>query len=309
MLLVLDRETLSLELRTRIAEKLINGKGLAEEIISELVGGFGKQARLKARAEEGAEDVVDIELSNVGSELSSEVLEACMKGLEQDFGRGIVIIEENADLDSHKSAFESDPTAGTTWEAVKGRLLAGESVLLKKAATMQGKGELIGVFSNGELCIVDRSDENGNREPVITAFTSENKRITITTDTPKRDTLMNDITQAGRFADYWEVRQAAEEDGLTLPPDTKEYKKRGIVAAVEAVSGKPFVSSQNGRERRLAILECGNVSRETHTRTRPRVRVTVRVVGFNSDHEHSNVGEDFPGLQVGNRGAVRVLRG
>ena len=90
-----------------------------------------------------------------------------------------------------------------------------------------------------------------------------------------------------------------EEDGFTVPEDSPGHEKKGIVAAVEAVSGNPFVRSSNGKEWRIAILDCGNVSRSA----------SVRVVGFLPYDGGASVGNDGPDYQVDFRGAVRVLRG
>ena len=229
----------------------------------------------------------------------SDVETVCLEAMREDFDRGIVLIDESSDAGTYGAALEADCSAGTTWKVAQERLLANDSALLKKATTMQGKGELIGVFQSGELCIVDRADKNGNREPVITAFDAENNRITITTDTPDRTNAMQNIAESGKFADYWEILQAVNEDGFTVPQDSPEYEKQGIVAAVEAVSGNPFVRSQKGKEWRSAILDCGNVSRIAG----------VRVVGFYPNVGSACVDYGYPSFRNAYRGAVRVLRG
>ena len=238
--------------------------------------------------------------NNGALERLTDVERACLEAMKVDFKRGIVVIDEDAGVEAYQSTLETSRTAGTTWEVVQARLLVNEGALLKKAATMQGKGELIGVFKGGELCIIDRADRDGNREPVITAFDAENNRIVITSDTPDRVNAMGAITgNGGKFADYWEIRRAVREDGFTLPPDSPKYEKKGIVAAAEALSGKPFVRSENGKDWRSAILECGDVSRDA----------PVRVVHFYPDRGYAFVRYAYPGDRSGRRGAVRVLRG
>lgn len=249
------------------------------------------------RGEESEVSEDTFERPDASQEIS---LGLCLKGLEVDFKRGIVMIDENEGVEKHQAAFEKDRTAGTTWEALKERLLANESHLLKKATTMQGQGELIGVFKNGELCIIDRSDENGNREPVMTAFDAQNNRITITTDTPNRVNILRSNTEnGGRFANYWEIRDAVIKDGFTLPPDSPSYEKKGIVAAIEAVTGNAFIRSNNGQHYREAILECGDVSKDC----------SVRVVYFRPRYGRPRIHAIIPSYRSGVRGAVRVLRG
>lgn len=268
--------------------------------ILRVLNASGMNATFSIPPAEEAKDCVNVELSEAGSELSPEMLQVCLRGLESDFNRGIVVIDENAEVEAYQATLEKDRTARTTWEVVQERLLANDSALLKKAATMQGQGELIGVFQNGELCIIDRGDKDGNREPVIIAFDAENNRITITSDTPDRANAMGAITgNGGKFADYWEIREAVMEDGFTLPPDSPAYEKKGIVAAAEALSGKPFVRSENGEEWRSAILECGNVSRDAD----------VRVVRFYPKPGLAYVSYIGPCRRHAFRGAVRVLRG
>lgn len=229
------------------------------------------------------------------TELSPEVLEACLEGLEGDFERGIVVIDEEKSVDDYRFTLQQNKTAGSTWETIEEKLLTNNSTLLKKAAEMQGKGTLIGVYPNGELCILDRGFE-----PVITAFDAEENRITITTDTPNREAVMRDVAENGKFGDYWEIRQAAIEDGYTVPANLPDHKKKGIVAAVEAVTSVPFVKSENREEsRRSAILDCGDVSRDT----------SVHAVNFYSNEGRAHVGYASPRNRLSFRGAVRVLRG
>jgi hypothetical protein len=188
-----------------------------------------------------------------------EAYTECMEGLCKDYNRGIVRINEEEGVEEHKAQLkddkgnEKDKTAGITIKEFYERMLANDGKLLKKAASMQGKGELIGVFPNGELCIVDRGDENGNREPVIIGFDAEENRIIIASDTPDRPDVMFNIYEKGRFAERWEVFQAVSEDGFMLTHDSLECK--GIFAAVEAVSGKPFVREKNGTEGKSATLD------------------------------------------------------
>lgn len=226
-------------------------------------------------------------------ELTPEVLAECLAGLEKDYKRGIVVVDETKGVDHFRVALRKDKTAGTPWQTIKEKLETDNGKLLKEAAKLQGKGTLIGVYRDGELCIKDRGNE-----PVIYA-TLGRKQIKITTDTPNRAELMKKVKEEGQFADYWEIRSAVRRDKLALPPDAPDYEKRGVVAADEAVTGEDFVRSANGNEWRSAILECGNVSRSSN----------VRVVDFYPHRGPTYVHSDYPLYRYVSRGAVRVLRG
>lgn len=226
-------------------------------------------------------------------ELTPDVLAECLAGMEKDYKRGIVVVDETKGVADFRAALEQDKTAGTPWETIKGKLEANDSALLKAAAKLQGKGTLIGVYPDGKLCIKDRGNE-----PVIHA-TLEGKQIEITTDTPNRAELMKRVGEEGQFADYWEIRSAVRGKGLELPPDSPSYEKNGVVAAAEAVTGEDFVRSSNGKEWRSTVLECGDVERSAF----------VRVVDFSPSGGRASVSDDYPKVCDDRRGAVRVLRG
>lgn len=266
----------------------------SDVMISAVQGEVAEMAQeVRLEVEEDVAEVYE-EPVKKQAELSPEVLKSCLKGLESDFKKGIVEIDEEKGVSDYRDELESEGAAGSTWETIEERLLANDSTLLKKAAKMQGGGELIGVYPNGELLIKTRGPE-----PVITAFDAQNNRLTITTDTPNREAVMRDIVENGKFGDYWEIRQAAIDDGYIIPADSLDFEKKGIVAAVEVVSGKPFVRSSNGKEWRSAILDCGNVSRNAR----------VRVVGSYPFIEFAYVITDGPRYRYGARGAVCLLRG
>lgn len=249
------------------------------------------------------------------AELAPEVLAQCLAGLEVDYKRGIVVIDDGKTVEEFKAALVQDRTAGNTWETVKARLLANDKALLKRAAKMQGGGELIGVDLAGKLVIVSRGDGKGNREPERYAFRKnqvgaiDGKRrpkqgeipILINTDTPNREGLMCEIGKLGLWANYWEIRDAVHAEGLDIPPDAADDEKRGIVAAVEAVTGKSFVCGANKRttELRGAILDCGDTPRFEN----------VRIVQFAPLYGHAYVRSVRPWCRNRNHGAVRVLRG
>lgn len=242
-------------------------------------------------------------------ELTPEVLAACLERLKEDFKRGIVIVDEHSNTDQYRAILKIDRTARTTWNTLRARLQANKGKLLKRAARMQGGGELIGVDKSGNLIMISRADSRGNREPERFIFRADQmeessrkprsgeKPMLVNTDTPNREELMVE----GIPANYWEIRNEVNEGGYALPPDSPDYRKEGLVAAVEAVTGKDFVRSENGNEYRSAILECGDVSMSRSS--------DIHIVVFDPGVGDSEVRDGYPERRVDHRGAVRVLRG
>lgn len=247
---------------------------------------FGDRARVAATP------LARADLSST-AEVTPEVLAECLAGLESDYKRGIVVVDDKGTVADFKAALKRDKTAGISWKQMQERLIANDSALLKKAAELQGKGTLIGVYLDGEPCIKDRGNE-----PVIYGKDKEGRPVKITTDTPDRSEVMRNVASEGQFADYWEIRSAVHAEGFELPLDSPNFEKKGFVAAVEAVTGQNFIRSTNSNEWRSAILECGDVSRYSD----------VRVVFFSSsDSKGAYVRDDDPENRSV-RGAVRVLR-
>ena len=162
---------------------------------------------------------------------------------------------------------------------------------------MQGKGELIGVYTNGELCIKDRGTE-----PVIIAFDPYGNRLTIVADSPpNKSSVIRYVADGGRFGNYWEIRQAVLEAGYFLPKDQPDYEKNGIIAASEAVTGKPFVrGDRDGLDYRTvaSILEFGDVPSET----------MIRLIRFDRAN-FALIDNCIPNKSSSTRGAMRFLRG
>ncbi|MFA4814697.1 MAG: hypothetical protein WC924_03480 [Candidatus Gracilibacteria bacterium] len=278
------------EVKAKLGEK---GVAFLKRVIAEMRGRQAVADVIEADSD-GLSRSTD-ELGEAGElkEGSPEAL--CLAQLKEDFDGGIVVVSEEGDVDAYKAAKEATPTAGQSWEAIKVRLFAKGGELLKKAAALQGRGRLVGVYSNGELAIRDRGTE-----PVIYATPKGGALTAITMDTPNREAVMQQIRDGeGEFADYWEIRQAVNGAGYHLPPDSPEYVKKGLVAASEAVSGEDYVRSTNGTDWRSAILECGNVSRSS----------AVRVVDFDPNLQFTDVNHDNPVHRDVDRGAVRWLRG
>jgi len=74
--------------------------------------------------------------SHEALEKLNDVERACLESMKEDFNRGIVCIDDNADKDAYQAALGEDKTAGQSWETVQGRLLANEAVLLKNAVEL-----------------------------------------------------------------------------------------------------------------------------------------------------------------------------
>lgn len=279
-----------LALLKRLLDTARGGKLDEATVRTELTHHFGERAREAATVEPARPKSADLPTP---IELTPEVLAECLAGLEGDYKRGIVVVDETKGVNDFKAALSKDKTAGTPWGTIKEKLEADDGKFLKKAAQLQGKGTLIGMYPDGELCIKDRGNE-----PVIYA-NLHGQNIEITTDTPNRAELMQRITEEGQFADYWKIRSAVLGKGLELPPDSPNYEKKGVVAAAEAVTGEDFVRSADGKQWRSAILECGDVSRS----------LLVRVVTFDPYTWDARVRNDYPWSRTDRRGAVRVLKG
>ena len=250
------------------------------------------QAQFQANSE--AASVVPNDVNTAQAPANNEALEklndverACLEAMREDFARGIVQIDENADKDGYRAALKQDKTAGQSWEAVQGRLLANEASLLKKAVELskltgdqEGKGAcLVGVYENGELAIRQRSSE------IVNAIVNKKGELRLAFH-PE--------------AQLEEGEQCAKAVGYHVPADAPDYNKRGLVAASEAVTGEDYVASPNRNAWREAMLECpDNVSDDAD----------VRVVDFSPDRGNANVYSADADFRDDFRGAVLWLRG
>lgn len=238
-------------------------------------------------------EITEVEFPDVEGEISPDLLRLCLERLKADFERGIVLIDDEMDEAGFVYALEQEPNAGIKWEAVELRLLANQGALLKKAATMQGGGELIGIYPNGELLIKTRGTE-----PVIFGHDGAGQLVKITTGTPKREEALEKIQGEGLLANYYTIRQSILDDGFFLPQDSPDNSKRGVVAAVEAVTRKPFVGSQSDREWRYAILDCG-----------PNLTRYAKAVVSNPDLQAAHINTFEPRSTSQHRGAIYFLKG
>ena len=62
--------------------------------------------------------------------------------------------------------------------------------------------------------------------------------------------------ESGQWAKAVEILRAVKADGYHVPADAPDHKKKGLVAASEAVTGADYVASPNRDEWRDAMLEC-----------------------------------------------------
>ena len=204
-----------------------------------------------------------------------------------DFDRGIRLIWRDRSVE--------DKPADLTWERVQDRLLADNAVGLKKAAAMQGGGELFGVDEDGKLLFKDRGNE-----PMMFGFDQAGKIIMVY-DFDENQMAVFSEGQGGRFANYYEIYKEVYESGYELFPSTPGCKQNGMIAAVEEVTKAPFVRSANGTEMRSSWLDNGS---------NPPIDAGVRELVFDplvhTTHQ-TFVREDAP-LEIDYRGAIRLLR-
>ena len=272
-------------------------------VLANLQEQFGEQVVSTANKETLPTEVVADELP--AAEALSETQQ--LKALKSDFERGIVQIDlKDADgnplegtSEQYEKAKKEDKTAGQTWETIETRLLADDAALLKKAAAMpNGGGRLIGVHDNGELAIRQRSQE------IVNARWTEDWEDG-DPEEARGDLLLLSHAEAvsckkGRWAKPVEIRQAVISEGYHVPADTLDRKKKGLVAASEAVTGEDYVRSANGREWRDAILDCGDHVDDDSL---------VRVVRFYPSRRSTYVLGGDANDRYARRGAVLWLRG
>lgn len=268
------------------------------------------------------ESIVDVEIADAcveqptdpahreSSERLSDAEKTCLKSMKEDFDRGIVSIDDNADKDAYQAALEEDKTAGQSWEAIQGRLLANKAALLKKAVELskltgyqEGKDALlVGVYENGELAIKQRSQEIVNAR-----WTKDWKDGQSDKGELKLLFHPDAMTQeTGRWAKAVEILRAVKAAGYHVPADAPDYSKKGLVAASEAVTtGAHYVMSpNNGNEWRDAMLECKCPDNDVAD------NACVRVVYFNPDRRDTRISAAaYANSRHGNRGAVLWLRG
>ncbi|MFT7184466.1 MAG: hypothetical protein ACI9QC_000808 [Oceanicoccus sp.] len=256
----------------------------------ELVAADGERELVAVLREEG-----------VGSE--QEVLDERLKQqlteMKEDFDeRGIVLIEVNATPDQLIEAFIADKTAGKEWEVdIKSRLLADDATLLKKAAAMPKGGQLIGVYSNGELAIRQRSQEIVNARWTIDWQDGQSSDRGELRLLPHAEAIAQ---EEGRWAKAVEILCAVKAAGYHVPADAPNYEKGGLVAASEVVTGGHYVMSPDGEEWRDAILECADNEDDSSY---------VRVVFFVPYVHVTSVGAGVADGRRDSRGAVLWLRG
>lgn len=246
--------------------------------------------------------------SNESLEKLNKVERACLESMRQDFDRGIVLIDDNADKNAYQAALKEDKTAGQSWETVQGRLLANEASLLKEAVELskltgdqEGKGAcLVGVYENGELAIRQRSSE------IVNAIVNKKGELRLSFHPEAQ------LEEGEQWAKAVEIVRAVKVAGYHVPADAPDRKKRGLVVASEAVTGADYVASPNKDEWRDAMLECpDNVSDSAN------VRVVYLYPNFGyagigngyANRRYAGICDDDAYNRNGDRGAVLWLRG
>ncbi|QQR84161.1 hypothetical protein IPJ72_03160 [Candidatus Peregrinibacteria bacterium] len=248
---------------------------------------------------ENSDEVIEEPVAPANSETLeklNDVEKACLESMRQDFDRGIVQIDDNADEDAYQASLKQDKTAGQSWEAVQGRLLANETALLKKAVELSqltgdkaGKGAcLVGVYENGELAIRQRSQE------IVNARWNDRGELKLLFHP---DAMAQ---ESGQWAKAVEIVRAVKAAGYHVPADAG-HKKKGLIAASEAVTGADYVASPNRNERRWAMLECPDDITSYYAH--------VDVVDFFPSYGYARVTSECAGSRRNDRGAVLWLRG
>lgn len=174
-------------------------------------------------------------------EPSSELLTQSFEGLGQDFFRGIVVIGFNTTREEFRIVLQKDKTVGVKWNDCVKKLEANDNSLLKKAAAMQGGGQLIGVYPDGRLCIKDRGNE-----PVTYGYNCTKIFGDAQVDFASKELLVP--------LSCLEILNIVKSAGYTLPFYFEDCQEVGIIPAIEAVTGAPYVGKGENEAWRSAVL-------------------------------------------------------
>lgn len=240
----------------------------------------------------------------------SEVEMACLEAMVEDFMRGIVLIDDNADKGAYQAALQEDKTDCQTLEAIVARLLANEAALLKKAVELSkltgdqgGRGTLlVGLYENGELAIRQRSQEIVNAR-WTKAWDDEDDDKGELQLLYHPDAMAAQEEERGRWAHAGEICRAVKAAGYHVPADAPHGKPIGLVAASEAVTGTGthYVASPDGVGSREAVLACFDKVSD---------RTIATFVCNNPGHGSDTfIGYDYVNTRDPNRGAILWLRG
>jgi hypothetical protein len=206
-------------------------------------------------------------------------LREVFEGIKADYRGGIVQIADDKTSSTYKRELADDPRAGMDWPSVRSRLFDNGLRLLRQASKLPGGGSLVGVFPDGALGIVQRAsrvigarwtnlwfsdffdwgessrgscggDPNYNDMPYLDRVMGGEDWCVLDELDPDRidrGTLMLRPhaellrLETGRWANPLELASAIFGRGLYLPVHVGTREKTGAVAAVEAVTGSPYV--------------------------------------------------------------------
>lgn len=168
-------------------------------------------------------------------EIRKLILPATNPDDQKPAGKSVIIPQEKLQAkeseiipENYKTQYEALPgeiKSRCAWEELSGRLLANEFHYLKLAKAMQNRGELVFIDKKGNPVFRD-----GGVEPVMTGM-SYNKT---------REELYGKDYQEG-----------TPHYGYEMPDSKKELR------AIEQITGRPFVASNNKKEWRATHMESG----------------------------------------------------
>lgn len=211
--------------------------------------------------------------------------EAALLRLKANFDRGILLIDDERTVKPKPNDI--------TWEKIQAALLRLGGAELKEIMAMQNGGELFGVDEQGDYLFKD-----GGTEPVIFGFEADGKPVMVYNRDPQQ------MARLAQIADYYEVYKAVygpedQPTGYELFPNAPDYKKTGMIEAVERLNKKKFVKSADGKQWRAAWLDNGrNISLSSRARN----------VSFDPRDRSTYINGGYPRDRDEDRGALRLRR-
>lgn len=194
----------------------------------------------------------------------------------------------NQVMRAYQQEYESLPNdvkARANWEAIAERLMENDGEKLKLAQAMQGKGQLVGIDTEGKALFKDKGVE-----PVMYGFDGDGKLLQI------YNREQNQMELVQRWANYFEIREQVLKDGYELFSDDGNSDFSDEMKQVIENTKKPFVASENRKEPRVTWLESGDKTDYASS------------VGFIPNSNNCNVVGDSPGYRNACCGASRLLK-